>query len=226
MLSFFKNAGNFFQVALVVRVPVLSEQMISARWWAELCRQNDATCTALWVRRLRSSSYDHTECCLALWVLHTFTFAFSLHLSTSFYIFLHLSTVIYHVPTGRSKIFQEAVVQPSVSTDGNFLTMAFFLAISEVPGKRLEAAWSFILTTHCPGLGKRPTSVKSQHHAQKCRKCQKNASNRPVCGSKQCHNTSQHASMIFLFLRGHVHQWVPKPHRPTQNTSPGLVPNR
>ena len=93
MLSFFKNAGNFFQVALVVRVPVLSEQMISARWWAELCRQNDATCTALWVRRLRSSSYDHTECCLALWVLHTFTFAFSLHLSTSFYIFLQSSTV-------------------------------------------------------------------------------------------------------------------------------------
>ena len=165
--EFLKNAGNFFQVALVVRVPVLSEQMISARWWAELCR-HDATCTALWVRRLRSSSYDHTECCLALWVLHTFTFTFY-----SNYIFLHLSTVIYRVPTGRSKIFQEAVVQPSVSTDGNFLTMAFFLAISEVPGKRLEAAWSFILTTHCPGLGKRPTSVKSQHHAQECRKCQK-----------------------------------------------------
>ena len=131
----------------------------------------------------------------------SFTYFYFCFLITSFYIFLQSSTVF---PTGRSKIlvFQEAVVQPSVSTDGNFLTMAFFLAISEVPGKRLEAAWSFILTTHCPGLGKRPTSVKSQHHAQKCRKCQQNASNRPVCGSKQCHNTSQHESMIFLLSPG------------------------
>ena len=95
------------------------------------------------------------------------------------YIFLHLSTVIYRVPTGRSKIFQEAVVQPSVSTDGNFLTMAFFLAISEVPGKRLEAAWSFILTTHCPGWanGQRVSNPNIMpKNAQNANKCIQSAS--------------------------------------------------